>query len=117
MSLLQLRVDFTEQAQGNRVRYQLGSLFYEFLFKYNAISGMWFFDLYDDAGALIVAGVSLSVSETTTGDGVIDLLSAVRYKPDLPPGRLFAYDTGGTWTEAGALDIDSRVVLLYEDQA
>lgn len=115
MSLLQLRVDLTENGQASSQRFELEGTFYRFTFRYNGISDAWFFDLADDAGEAIVSGTAIMVSEGTAGDLVVDLLSNVRWSPDIPPGRLFAFDTGGTDTESGLDDIDDRVVLLYEE--
>lgn len=115
MSLLQLRVDLAENGQASSQRYDLEGAFYRFTFRYNGISDAWFFDLADDAGTNIVAGIAIMVSEGTSGDEVVDLLKIARWSENVPPGRLFAFDTGGTDTESGLEDMDDRVVLLYEE--
>jgi hypothetical protein len=114
MATLQLRIDLTNTGQGHNLRYQLDDAFYVFNFRFNGVSQLWYFDLFDDDENLLYGGCAVTISEGTEDDQIIDLLSPVRYK-DVPPGRLFAIDTGGTFTESGLEDMDERVVFLYEE--
>jgi hypothetical protein len=115
MAFVQLRVDLTDSGQAHALRYELDGTPYKFLFRYNAIADLWFMDLRDDVGNLLLAGQAITVSEGLADDEILDILAIVRARTDVPPGRLFAYDTEGSHVESGLEDIDDRVVLLYEE--
>lgn len=116
MATLQLRVDLTDSGQAHALRYQLDGLHYRFLFKYNGITDLWYLDLSDDAGEVLVAGIGIAVSEGQGEDEILDLLKPHRHL-EVPPGLLYAFDTSGDHVESGLEDMDTRVVLLYEEAA
>lgn len=89
------------------VRYPLEGKEYSFRFDYVERWSSFVFDVVDDAGEPIVAGIRLVSNRP--------LLEAFRHDPRLPPGRLIATAQGTDVSPAklNELGIGRRVELTY----
>jgi len=80
---------------------------FKFEFRFNDRSGIWHFDIFNDADEIILAGIPLFVKQL-----LIDI-----YKHDvrLPQGNLFAQNLVSEDDPPNRDNLGTDVVLLYED--
>ncbi len=74
----------------------------------NKSDGSVYLDTYDAESNLLVGGLALA----TAG---VDLWFPYRYKPEIPPGALFVFDSTGLGGEPGLEDFGDRFFLLYDE--
>jgi hypothetical protein len=102
------RIPVTSSAPLYEQRTTLDGQDYIFTFYYNARDFSWYFDIADQDGEAISAGVRVVVDW--------DLLKRV-VDARRPPGLLVANDLSGAGLDPGADDFGSRVELLYFEAA
>lgn len=98
----------TDGTQHYRMTVELDGADYTFDFNYNSRVPGWTFDLYDVDMALLVASVRVSTK--------CDLLKAY-VKTGLPAGILMAVDLLEQDGDATAINLGTRIILVYFEDA
>lgn len=80
---------------------------FTFDMKFNDRTGLWSFDILNDAGETLVGGVPLFVKQL--------LLSRYKHDTRLPQGNLFAQNLVNEDEPPGRDNIGTDVVLLYDE--
>ncbi len=90
-----------------RFSIELDEAVYELVFAYNNRDAHWYFDLFDEEGNLLRAGL-----KAVTNFPLLRLDKS----NDRPPGDIFAIDPTDQGTEAGLEDLGDSVTLTYVEE-
>jgi hypothetical protein len=91
-----------------RFSIELDELVYQFSFFYNNRDAHWYFDLSDEDGNLLRAGLKAVTNWP---------LLRLDKSNDRPPGDIFAVDPTDQDIEAGLRDLGDAVTLTYVEEA
>jgi hypothetical protein len=81
---------------------------YGFVFRWNERESAWYFDVLDGDGELLRSGLKI----------VLDFPLFLRARSSaMPPGQLFAVDTGATGLDPGLNELGARVQLVYYESS
>ncbi len=90
-----------------RFTIELDEAVYELVFAYNNRDSHWYFDLYDEEGNLLRAGLKAVTNWP---------LLRLDKSNDRPPGDIFAIDPTDEDIEAGLEDLGDSVTLTYVEE-
>jgi hypothetical protein len=90
-----------------RFSIELDEVVFELVFSFNPRDDHWYFDLYDETGTLLRAGL-----KAVTGTPLLRLIKSI----DRPDGEILAVDPTGDDLEAGLTDLGDAVTLTYVEE-
>jgi hypothetical protein len=86
---------------------QLDDVVYELIFQFNNRDDHWYFDIYNESGTLLRAGL-----KAVTGWPLLRLHQA----QERPAGEIMAIDPTSVDLEAGLEDLGETVTLIYAEE-